>query len=318
MNRFTSTALVAVALLLTSCGTGTRFDGSETEAGDVVWPSSFVSESGDISFPEGFLKWQTLGAWSTADENGTANGMHQVYVSPGAADAYLETGSFPDGTVLVKEVRSAATAKLTTGAASYATDKGVWFVMVKDANQRFPDNPLWGEGWGWALFEAKEPTKQVATDYKQDCLSCHVPAKETDWIYVEAYPVLWKDGKPPIPTWLVEAKAALSNQSDGDSMAAAKEPQAFAICKTCHSVEKGKNGIGPSLASVVGRTAGSVEGYQYSEAMKSANITWSKENLDGHIAKPASIVPGNKMAPLFEGIVEAEDRKAIIDYLEAT
>ncbi|WP_438728936.1 cytochrome P460 family protein [Parasphingorhabdus sp. DH2-15] len=201
-----------MALLLTSCSATPSAEIAEDNAAAVIWPADIVSETGDISFPKGFLKWQTLGAWSTADEEGKANGMHQVYVSPGAADAYLETGAFPDGTVLVKEVRSAATAQLSTGAASYATDKGVWFVMIKDKKERFPENALWGDGWGWALFDAKEPGKQMATDYQNDCLACHVPAQETDWVYVEAYPVLWKDGKPPIPKWLDQAKAAMNEQ----------------------------------------------------------------------------------------------------------
>jgi len=41
-----------------------------------------------------------------------------------------------------------------------------------------------------ALFKADAPDKQVATDYKKDCLSCHVPAKSTDWTYVQGYPPL--------------------------------------------------------------------------------------------------------------------------------
>ena len=54
----------------------------------------------------------------------------------------------------------------------------------------YPDNKLWGDGWGWALFKADAPDKQVATDYKKDCLGCHVPAKSTDWTYIQGYPVL--------------------------------------------------------------------------------------------------------------------------------
>ncbi len=307
------------ALALAACSPS----GSNNEPSEVgKWPSDVVSETGDISFPKGFLDWPTLGAWSTADETGKANGMHQVYASPGTAAAYRETGEFPDGTVLVKEVRSAATANLSTGAATYATDKGVWFVMVKDATKRFPDNPLWGDGWGWALFEAKDPEKQVATDYKKDCLQCHVPAKDTDWIYVEAYPVLWKDGKPPIPKWLDSVKADI-NESDDTTEAmtatavAVDKPAAYNVCGSCHSVEPGKSGIGPSLAGVVGRKAGSSEGYSYSDAMKTSAIVWNADNLDKHIEDPKSVIPGNKMAPLFEGVVKAEDRKAIIDYLKS-
>jgi cytochrome c len=203
---------VMMPLFLVSCSPAPSTDIAEDNSVAETWPADIVSETGDIAFPKGFLKWQTLGAWSTADEEGKANGMHQVYVSPGAADTYLETGAFPDGTVLVKEVRGAATAQLSTGAASYATNKSVWFVMVKDTKQRFPDNALWGDGWGWALFDAKDPEKQVATDYQNDCLGCHVPAKNTDWVYVEAYPVLWNDGKPPIPKWLNEEKEAMSDE----------------------------------------------------------------------------------------------------------
>ena len=81
-------------------------------------------------------------------------------------------------------------AQLTTGDAHWASGIVQWFVLIKDEKHRFPNNPLWGDGWGWALFKADAPDKQVATDYKKDCLDCHVPAKSTDWIYVKGYPVL--------------------------------------------------------------------------------------------------------------------------------
>lgn len=47
-----------------------------------------------------------------------------------------------------------------------------------------------GDGWGWALYKPDNKTKNVATDYKTDCLSCHVLVKDKDWIYTEAYPTL--------------------------------------------------------------------------------------------------------------------------------
>jgi hypothetical protein len=62
--------------------------------------------------------------------------------------------------------------------------------MIKDTQNRFSGNPLWGDGWGWALFKPDQPKLNVATDYKVDCLGCHIPAKQSDWIYVEAYPIL--------------------------------------------------------------------------------------------------------------------------------
>jgi hypothetical protein len=45
-------------------------------------------------------------------------------------------------------------------------------------------------GWGWALFKADAPDVQVATDFKKDCLGCHIPAQQTEWVYVNGYPVL--------------------------------------------------------------------------------------------------------------------------------
>jgi len=307
--------IVLGALVLSACSAASSDDAAQQEAHQITWPSHVVSESGQISFPTKFLEWPTLGAWSTADEKGVANGMHQVYASPGAAEIFKAKGQFPDGTILVKEVRGAATAKLSTGAASYATDKNVWFVMIKDKNNRFPGNALWGDGWGWALFEAKDPLKQVATDYKKDCLECHIPAKANDWIYIEAYPVLWKDGKAPVPEWLGAVKAEMTGQAEKAEQVSA--PDAFAVCSSCHSIEKGKNGIGPSLAGIVGRKAGAAPSYAYSTAMKDANITWSAENLDRHIGDPKSVVPQNKMQNLFPGGVPDEDnRQAIISYLK--
>ena len=85
-------------------------------------------------------------------------------------------------------------------------------------------------------------------------------------------------------------------------------------CAICHTVEAGKNKIGPSLAGVVGRKSGSLEGFKYSDAMKKADITWSSDTLDKYLADPKATVPGNHMA--FAGVKKEADRKAVIDYLE--
>jgi hypothetical protein len=50
--------------------------------------------------------------------------------------------------------------------------------------------------WGWALFESKDPNRNVATDYRTDCRTCHVPAKRDDWVYVRGCPVLAKPTPP--------------------------------------------------------------------------------------------------------------------------
>lgn len=160
---------------------------SQTKKG----PNGFdlVDKNGNIHKPANVRDtYQSLGAYTVLDPKG--NQMHMTYASPGTAEAYRKTGKFPDGTVLVKEVFGTDHAQMTTGDAYWASGTKVWFVLIKDSKGRFSNNPLWGDGWGWALFKSDAPDKQVATNYKKDCLGCHIPARSNDWIYVHGYPVL--------------------------------------------------------------------------------------------------------------------------------
>jgi hypothetical protein len=148
-----------------------------------------ADKTGNIRKPADYRdQYQLLGAWWVVDPTG--NQMHITYASPGAAEYYRKNGKFADGTVMVKETFKTDHAQMTTGDAGWASGTIVWFVMIKDEKHRFPNNPLWGNGWGWALYKADAPDKQVATDFKKDCIPCHVPAQSTDWVYVRGYPVL--------------------------------------------------------------------------------------------------------------------------------
>ena len=90
--------------------------------------------------------------------------------------------------------------------------------------------------------------------------------------------------------------------------------KAFAVCKACHKVGEGaKNGVGPTLNGVVGRAAGSVEGYKYSDAMMSSGITWDEANLAEYIKNPKAKIAGNKMA--FPGVKDDAKIADIIAYL---
>jgi len=148
-----------------------------------------VDKAGNIGKPKDYRdKYQTLGTYTVLDPK--ENQMHLTYASPGAAEYFRVNKKFADGTVLVKEVDGTDHAQMTTGDAHWASGTKVWFVMVKDEKGRYPGNPLWGNGWGWALYKSDAPDKQVAVDFKKDCLGCHIPAKGTDWIYIQGYPVL--------------------------------------------------------------------------------------------------------------------------------
>jgi hypothetical protein len=154
--------------------------------------ASVGDSKGNLSVPHGYrAAYQYLGSWAVAADQGPgANELHVVYASPGAVAAYRSRGSFPDGTVLVKEVYAAASGQMTTGTVSHADTLKGWFVMMKDSRGRHPDNKLWGDGWGWSWFDVANPSKTTSTDYKTNCLACHVPAQASDWIYISGYPSL--------------------------------------------------------------------------------------------------------------------------------
>jgi len=85
-------------------------------------------------------------------------------------------------------------------------------------------------------------------------------------------------------------------------------------CATCHAVQAGQNKIGPSVAGIVGKKAASVPGFEYSDAMKDANVTWTEDNLAKYLADPKGFVPGGKM--VFAGLKKPDDVQAVIDYLK--
>jgi len=161
---------------------------------------TLVDDAGNISLPKNFRSdWVFLGTWSIAEKDVErsseasghgAAGLHNVYTQRGVAEYFQQNGKFPDGAVLVKELFKAVTAPMTTGIVSRGNDVEGWFILVKDAEGRFESNPLWGDGWGWALFNADQPDTPVTENYKTECVGCHIPARNDDWIYVSGYPVL--------------------------------------------------------------------------------------------------------------------------------
>ena len=110
------------------------------------------------------------------------------------------------------------------------------------------------------------------------------------------------------PAAMLAAGPALA---DGDAAAGEK---VFVKCKTCHTLEVGKNKVGPSLAGLIGRPAGSLADFNYSDAMKASGLTWDEATLNEYLADPKGKVPGNKM--VFAGVKKDEDRANLIAYLK--
>ena len=118
-------------------------------------------------------------------------------------------------------------------------------------------------------------------------------------------------GETPSPT---ATPSETPSPTPTATTATVAEPAAFAQCKACHSVEPGKNGIGPTLAGIWGDRAGVVPGFEFSEPMKTSGLTWNQANLDRYLTDPRGVVPGTKMA--FGGVKDAAARQAIINYLK--
>lgn len=93
----------------------------------------------------------------------------------------------------------------------------------------------------------------------------------------------------------------------------------FQRCYSCHSVIAGEDKLqGPNLRAVIGRRAGTLPGFEYSEAMAAAGrergLVWTRETLDAFIADPEGYLAGTAMN---QHLPSADDRRDVIDYLEA-
>lgn len=107
---------------------------------------------------------------------------------------------------------------------------------------------------------------------------------------------------------------AVPSESTAGTDAAAAAPESFAVCSACHSVNKGENGIGPSLAGIYGTKAGIVEGFDFSPQLVKSGIVWDDTALDKWLENPQAMVPGTKMS--LAGVSDAAKRKELIEYIK--
>jgi cytochrome c len=112
---------------------------------------------------------------------------------------------------------------------------------------------------------------------------------------------------------LLEIRDAAGAQLSGNPRTGAR---VFgALCSSCHAVAPGMNGTGPSLHGIIGRTAGSVPGFTYSEANRTSGITWTEQELFTYLERPSARIPNTTM--IFQGISQPQQRADLIAYLRS-
>ena len=100
-----------------------------------------------------------------------------------------------------------------------------------------------------------------------------------------------------------------------DDPLAARGEEVFARCIVCHAADSAVTKVGPHLVGVFGRTAGTLEGFPYSQALVASGLVWDDETLAAFLHNPRDLVPGNRMS--FVGLRDDADIAAVIAYLRA-
>ena len=113
----------------------------------------------------------------------------------------------------------------------------------------------------------------------------------------------------PVAVALLAGVGTANAQGDPE-----KGEKVFNKCKTCHEIEDEKNKVGPHLVGIFGRPAGSVEGFKYSDAMKSSGVVWEDETITAYLKDPKGYIPGNRM--VFPGLRKDEEIADLLAYLQ--
>lgn len=118
-----------------------------------------------------------------------------------------------------------------------------------------------------------------------------------------------------IATTLAATAALVASVAGAMAQDAAAGEKVFLKCKVCHQIGEGaKNAVGPVLNGVIGRKAGTYEGYNYSDANKNSGITWDEATFKEYIRNPKAKVPGTKM--IFPGLTTDADVENVLAYLK--
>jgi len=194
-KQYVAATFVAIAVLVASVALfRTKSAVAQTERSAAVFTAD-----GKMQLPTGYRRWVFVGAPLTPNalNNGKANcpEYHHVYVEAQNVDAYLKTGTFPEGTVFVKELTRVLNPTFPDGSRTEPSGRGYFNgefngidVTVKDSKRFSKTN-----GWGFFTFgHHPQPYDQTAAEKTvTECAGCHIAnVAKTDMTWVQFYPLL--------------------------------------------------------------------------------------------------------------------------------
>ena len=167
---------------------------AQTQSSAAVFDST-----GKMKLPTGFRRWVFVGAPLTP--NGLNNGQagfpeyHHVYIEGRNVDAYLKTGAFPEGTLIVKELTRLLSPTFPDGSRTEPSGRGFFNGEYNGIDATVKDNKKFAKTNGWGFFTFGHhplPYAQSAAESSvSECAGCHIAnVAKTDMTWVQFYPLL--------------------------------------------------------------------------------------------------------------------------------
>ena len=163
--------------------------------------AAVFTSDGKLQIPEGFRRWVFVGAPLTPNalNNGKASfpEFHHVYIQAQNVDAYMKTGQFPEGTVIVKELTRLLNPTFPDGSRTEPSGRGFFNGPFNGIDLSMKDSKRFAKTNGWGFFtfgHHAEPYEATSAERPiEECAGCHIQnVADTDMTWIQFYPLLHK------------------------------------------------------------------------------------------------------------------------------
>ena len=160
--------------------------------------AAVFTSDGKLQIPKGFRRWVCVGAPLTPNglNGGKANfpEFHNVYIQAQNVAAYMKTGQFPEGTVIVKELTRLLNPTFPDGSRTEPSGRGFFNGEFNGIDLTVKDSKRFARTNGWGFFTFGHhplPYEKTAAEAPAVCAECHkANVAKTDMTWVQFYPLL--------------------------------------------------------------------------------------------------------------------------------